>query len=139
MNDPVLVLVSCALLLSTGAAEPAGGAAQGESRDGGGNPTTADGVRRFSGTVVQPDGRPTSGAHIVFERVDLADLVELKATTDDRGRFDFSIPADQIPTPFGTRIVALKPGFGRSAEFKSSSSSSLRRRRVRISARGWTR
>jgi hypothetical protein len=114
MIDAALVLLSCALLLSTGAAcpEPASGAAQGELRAANGNRTTADDARRFSGTVVQPDGSPMSGAHVIFERVDLTDLVELKATTDDRGRFDFSIPADQILNPLGTRIVALKPGFG---------------------------
>jgi hypothetical protein len=114
MIDAALGLLSCALLLSTGAAcsEPTSGAAQGESRAANGNRTISAGVCRFSGTAVQPDGRPVSGAHVVFGRVDLTDVVELKATTDDRGRFDFSIPADQIASPFGTRIVALKPGFG---------------------------
>src|SRR5580658_1580703 len=98
MIDAALGLLSCALLLSTGAAcsEPTSGAAQGESRAANGNRTISAGVCRFSGTVVQPDGRPVSGAHVVFGRVDLTDVVELKATTDDRGRFDFSIPADQI-------------------------------------------
>ncbi len=113
MNDAALLLLSATLLLSAGAAGPvaASGAPQGESRAANGSLANDDGTRRFSGTVVQPDG-PVSGARVVFERVDVKDVVELKATTDDRGRFDFSIPADQIASPFGTRIVALKPGFG---------------------------
>jgi beta-lactamase regulating signal transducer with metallopeptidase domain len=66
---------------------------------------------RFSGRVVQPDGKPASAARIFLTRW-LDREIPLKATTGSDGKFDFSVNSDVL---FGTRwlqVVAVKPGFG---------------------------
>jgi beta-lactamase regulating signal transducer with metallopeptidase domain len=70
------------------------------------------GSRRFSGRVVQPDGRAASGARVYFTRSSAPARGELKATTGGNGEFEFSVPSDALFGALWLRIVAVKPGFG---------------------------
>src|ERR1700733_6552484 len=72
----------------------------------------ADETRRFSGRVVQPDGKPAPGAQVFFIRSGPGYLIDLKATTVSDGDFDFSVPALARFGAASLRIKAVKSGFG---------------------------
>ncbi len=109
------VILSGALALTAGVAlaAPAPPPAQASSpvADRAATPVAAAPLR-CSGRVVLPDGRPAAGARVFFTHTDLTDHVELKASADQTGRFDFSVSPDDILSPLGARIVAFHPGFG---------------------------
>jgi hypothetical protein len=72
----------------------------------------AEGARRFSGKVVQPDGKPAPGAQVFFIRSGPGYFIELKATTGPNGEFEFTVPAKARFDGASLRIKSVKSGFG---------------------------
>ena len=85
---------------------------------------------RVQGHVVDPDGKPMAGTTVTIRRLTLMDRVRTLAaralqlaevTTDADGRYEFDIPADQLPKPYlgyfdhvpdWIQIAAKSPGYG---------------------------
>src|SRR6202000_1283181 len=91
---------------------------------------------RVHGQVVDPDGKPLAGTTVTIRRLKLLDRVRTLAaraqqlaqlTTDADGRYEFVIPADQLPKPSRwyflpklhfdhvpdwIQIAAKSPGYG---------------------------
>jgi beta-lactamase regulating signal transducer with metallopeptidase domain len=70
------------------------------------------GARRFSGHVLQPDGKPAAGAQVYFTRSSTPPDGGPQAMTGSQGEFEFTVGADALFGALWLRIVAVKLGFG---------------------------